>query len=383
VRSSDLKLRLDVMAGTERPRSGEGAEVDRGALARARDAAKQYRRRFRCGDAPADTRHAAVLVALAYPDRIAQRRPGGERGAFKLANGRGARLDPADPLAGADYLAVSDLASSDHRGTEQEARIFVAEPLALPAIEAAFAEAIVTVDVVRWDAREEAVVARRERRLFALVLGEEPAAPDEAPLRAAMLEGIRIMGLAALPWTPAIDSFRARVAFLRGHEPDWPDLSDATLLATLADWLGPFLGGVTRRAHLGRVDLAAALGALLPHALRRRLDEAAPTHVAVPSGSRIAIDYGGPAGGSEPVLAARLQEMFGLGASPRIAGGKVPLLIHLLSPAGRPVQVTRDLASFWRNGYREVRAELRARYPRHYWPEDPLSAVATRRVRPR
>jgi ATP-dependent helicase HrpB len=170
---------------------------------------------------------------------------------------------------------------------------------------------------------------------------------------------------------------------MRAHEPDWPDLSDAALLATLDDWLAPFLDGVTRRAHLARIDLAAALGVLLPHGLRRRLDEAAPTHVAVPSGSRIAIDYGDPGAGAEPVLAARLQEMFGLGASPRIAGGKVPLLIHLLSPAGRPVQVTRDLASFWRNGYREVRAELRARYPRHYWPENPLTAVATRRVRPR
>jgi ATP-dependent helicase HrpB len=371
-RSTDLRLRLDVIAGAER-----AAEADRGALARVRDAAKQYRRRFRCGDAVADPRRAGVLVALAYPDRIAQRRlgsGGGERGAFKLANGRGARLEPADPLAGADYLAVSDLG-----GSEQDARIFIAETLTLADIETAFAEAIATVDVVRWDAREEAVIARRERRLFALVLGEEPASPDRENVRAAMLDGVRAMGLASLPWTPALETLRARVAFLRAHEADWPDLSDAALLATLDDWLGPFLDGITRRAHLARVDLAAALGVLLPHALRQRLDAAAPTHVAVPSGSRIAIDYGG----AEPVLAARLQEMFGLGESPRIANGKVPLLIHLLSPAGRPVQVTRDLASFWRSGYREVRAELRARYPRHYWPEDPLVAVATRRVRPR
>jgi ATP-dependent helicase HrpB len=187
------------------------------------------------------------------------------------------------------------------------------------------------------------------------------------------------MGLAALPWTPALENLRARVAFLRAHEEGWPDLSDAALLATLGEWLGPFLEAVTRRAHLARVDLAAALGTLLPYELRRRLDAEAPTHVAVPSGSRIAIDYAG----AEPVLAARLQEMFGLAESPRIAGGRVPLLIHLLSPAGRPVQVTRDLASFWRGGYREVRAELRARYPRHYWPDDPATAVATRRVRPR
>src|SRR5262249_48677384 len=157
---------------------------------------------------------------------------------------------------------------------------------------------------------------------------------DPEQVRAAMIEGVRAMGLAALPWTPALESLRARVAFLRAHEADWPDLSDAALLTTIDEWLGPFLDGVTPRAHLARVALAAALGMLLPPALRRRLDAAARTHVAVPSGSRIAIDYGG----AEPVLAARLQEMFGLHDSPRVANGKVPLLIHLLSPAGRPVQ---------------------------------------------
>ncbi len=375
-RDADLRGRLALIAGEDR-----AAEVDRGALARARDAARQYRRRFRCDDARADRDHAGILVALAYPDRIAQRR--GERGAFRLSNGGGARLAAGDALAGAEYLAVSDLAALEGRsdGGGREARIFLAAPVSLAEIEAAFADAIETVDVVRWDAREEAVVARRERRLFALALAEEKSPPDPARLRAAMTEGIRALGIEALSWTPALLSMRARVAFLHRVMPEagWPDMSDAGLLAGLETWLAPYLDGVTRRAHLARVDLAAALGAMLTYPQRRALDSEAPTHLAVPSGSQIAIDYAG----GEPVLAVRLQEMFGLTETPRVAGGRVPVLIHLLSPARRPVQVTRDLAGFWRTTYREVRAELLGRYPKHYWPEDPFAAQPTRRVRPR
>lgn len=375
-RDADLRSRLALIAGAER-----AADVDRGALARARDAARQYRRRFRCEGERADPDHAGILVALAYPDRIAQRR--GERGAFRLSNGGGARLAASDALAGSDYLAVSDLAAVEGRGESagREARVFLAAPLALAEIETAFADAIAAADVVRWDVREEAVVARRERRLFALVLGEERPSPDPERLRAAMIDGIRALGIEALPWTPALRSLRARVAFLHRVMPEgaWPDMSDAALLAGLESWLAPFLDGVSRRAHLARVDLAAAIAAMLTYAQRRALDAEAPTHLAVPSGSHIAIDYSG----AEPVLAVRLQEMFGLSETPRVAGGRVPVLIHLLSPAQRPVQVTRDLAGFWRSTYRDVRAELMGRYPKHYWPDDPSAAQPTRRVRPR
>jgi ATP-dependent helicase HrpB len=198
-----------------------------------------------------------------------------------------------------------------------------------------------------------------------------------------MVTGIREMGLASLPWTPEIESFRQRVAFLRVADGDsgaWPDLGDATLLQNLETWLAPFLPGITRRTHLARLDLRAALETQLDWKLKKRLDESAPTHVAVPSGSRIAIDYSDPV---SPVLAVRLQEMFGAVDTPRLAGGRVPLLLHLLSPGRRPVQVTRDLASFWKNGYAAVRADLRGQYPRHSWPDDPLQAAPTARAKPR
>jgi ATP-dependent helicase HrpB len=195
-----------------------------------------------------------------------------------------------------------------------------------------------------------------------------------------MLDGVRQLGLAALPWSDELRGWRERIAFLRQHDESWPDLSDPALLASLTDWLGPFLDAVSRRDHLSRVDLSAALKTLVPWDQQRQLDRLAPTHIEVPSGSRIPVDYGNPA---EPTLSVRLQEMFGLTDTPRVGGGKVPVLIHLLSPARRPVQVTRDLASFWASGYNAVKAELKGRYPKHYWPDDPLVAEPTARVRPR
>ena len=204
--------------------------------------------------------------------------------------------------------------------------------------------------------------------------------PDADKLKAAMIEGIRQLGLGALPWSDDLAKWRERVAFLRTQDEGWPDLSDKALLESLDTWLAPFLDGVSRRSHLARIDLTAALKTLVPWDRQRELDRLAPTHVEVPSGSRVPIDYANPA---EPTLSVRLQEMFGLVDTPRVGGGKVPLTIHLLSPARRPVQVTRDLASFWANGYKSVKAELKGRYPRHYWPDDPLIAEPTARVRPR
>jgi ATP-dependent helicase HrpB len=238
--------------------------------------------------------------------------------------------------------------------------------------------------VLAWNARAEMVDAKRERRLWSLVLEEKPlknAAPEQ--VAAVMIEGIRAMGLGALPWTDAARTLQARVGFLRRAADErhhWPDLGDEALLASLEDWLAPYLAGMTRRAHVANLDLMEALLARLDWKQRQALDELAPTHLTVPSGSRVPLDY---RSGEVPVLAVRLQEMFGATDTPAIAGGEVQVLLHLLSPARRPVQVTRDLKSFWANSYRAVKADLKGQYPKHHWPDDPLQAVPTARAKPR
>jgi ATP-dependent helicase HrpB len=239
------------------------------------------------------------------------------------------------------------------------------------------------VEVVGWDTQQEVVVARREQRLGELVLDSAPLAnPDPARLVAAMIDGLRRLGSEALPWTPEARAWQARVVCLRAWLPeeDWPDVSDPALLATLEQWLAPYLEGVTRRAHLARVDLLAALRGHLDWSQGARLDELAPTHLAVPSGARHGLDY---VPGQSPVLAVKLQEMFGLADTPRIAGGRVPVTLHLLSPARRPIQVTQDLRGFWERTYAEVKKELKGRYPRHPWPDDPWNATPTARVQRR
>jgi ATP-dependent helicase HrpB len=338
--------------------------------------AEQFRRRLDVGSGPAEPETAGRLLALAYPERIAQRRG---RASFRLANGRGARCDPADPLANAPFLAIADL-----DGEREDARIFRAAPLAREDIEQQFGARIVEEDTVEWDGREQAVIARRRRRLDALVLANAPLSrPDDAVVTAAVLSGIRSLGLSALPWDGEAATLRARIALLRrldGPESTWPDVSDAKLLETMEIWLVPFLGRITRRAQFSGIPLAKALASLLDWRQAQRLDREAPREIALPSGRRARIDY---ISAEEPVLAVRIQEMFGATATPAIAGGRVPLLLHLLSPAQRPIQVTRDLAGFWTSGYAEVRSELRGRYPRHFWPEDPRTAAPTSRVRPR
>ncbi|HUA54364.1 MAG TPA: ATP-dependent helicase HrpB [Candidatus Sulfotelmatobacter sp.] len=384
-RDADLRLRAELVDGAfDRRDLPAGLTVERGALQRARQAARRWQRALGAPDAPIDARHAGLLIALAYPDRIAQRR-GGRSGAgsgggqFVLSNGRGAALPATEPLAAEDFLAVADLDAG-----RQDAQIFRAAPLALDDIERAFADRITVEDRVAWDARDAAVLARRQRRLGRLVLKDEPlAAPPRAAVTAALLDGIRAAGPGVLPWRKELAQWRARVAFARRLDippGDWPDLSDDALVADLENWLAPFLDGVTRLAQLKTVDLDAALRAQLDWAHRKALDDAAPTHVVVPSGSRLPIDY---EAGDTPVLAVRLQEMFGLAATPAVAGGRVPLLLHLLSPASRPVQVTRDLASFWATGYRAVKSDLKGQYPKHYWPDDPLQAQPTNRTKKR
>ncbi|HEY6984411.1 ATP-dependent helicase HrpB [Reyranella sp.] len=327
------------------------------------------------GNQVPDVARTGELLALAYPDRVGGRRPGAA-GRYLLSGGRGAVLPEGDPMANEEFLVVADL-----DGAAQDSRIFLAAPITHNEIEELCAERIVDEQIVQWSAREGAVLARRRRRLGALLLEDKPlAGPDPEKMATAMLDGVRQLGLGALPWSDDLARWRQRIAFLRTLDAGWPDLSDAALLASLEEWLGPFLDGASRRDHLGRIQLTDALKTLVPWDRQRALDRLAPTHLDVPSGLRVRIDYANPA---EPTLSVRLQEMFGLAETPSVAGGKVLLTLHLLSPARRPVQVTRDLASFWASGYKTVKAELKGRYPRHYWPDDPLVAAPTARVRPR
>jgi ATP-dependent helicase HrpB len=319
-----------------------------------------------------------VLLALAYPDRIARSREPGS-GRYILSNGRGARLEEAQSLARSEFLAVAELDAA-----EREARIFLAAPLSREALEAAFAADIESRARVSWDSRERAVRAVEERLLGALVIGERViSGPDAEQVGHALLTGIRELGLDVLPWERETRTLQARVRFVAAlptEQGKWPDLSDAALLAAAGEWLVPRLEGMTRIQHLSRFDLRAALESRLDFAQRRRLEKLAPTHLAVPSGARIRIDY---LATDAPSLSAKVQELFGMSATPRIGDGTATVLVKLLSPAGRPVQVTRDLASFWRGGYAQVRKELKGRYPRHDWPQDPLTAQPSRGVRRR
>ena len=326
-----------------------------------------------------------VLLALAYPDRIAKTRGAG--GAFLLANGRGANLDPASALSREPFLAVGEIA-----GTAAQGRILLAAALPLADIEAHFAARIERRDEVTFDEANASLRGRQVRRLGALVLADRPSRvqPDDDTPRL-LAEGIARIGIDKLPWTKSLRQWRDRVMFLRRHGlpksamadlggEEWPDLSDAALTATVDHWLEPVLMLKTALDQIHIDEFTNALEVLLPWKLRRRLDAEAPTHFAAPSGSSVPIDYEAEEG---PKLSVRVQELFGLDRHPAIAGGRVPLVIELLSPAHRPVQVTHDLPGFWRGSYAAVKAEMKGRYPRHPWPDDPLSAPATRRAKPR
>jgi ATP-dependent helicase HrpB len=309
---------------------------------------------------------------MAYPDRVAQRRHG-TSGRFLLRSGLGAFLDPQS-LSTEGYLVACEL---DGRGPE--GRILLAAPISLEEIRKLFGDDIETEEVVEWDREARSVMARRKERLGAIVLRETTVSrPDPMKVAEALLQGVRSEGLDVLPWSDGARRTRERISFVRCFHSDWPDDSDAALEETLEHWLGPRLQGISKLGALEQVDLAAALMDLLSRKQQAALDRLAPTHLTVPGGSRLPLDYRDPA---QPVLAVRLQEMFGQTETPRIGGGKVLVTLHLLSPAGRPVQVTRDLAGFWRTTYFDVRKDLKGRYPKHSWPDDPLVAEPRRRVR--
>jgi ATP-dependent helicase HrpB len=294
-----------------------------------------------------------------------------------LANGRGGQIDPASALASEPYLVVAELI-----GTAAQGRITLGAAISLDEVEARFADNILATEEIACDPKTLALRGRRLRRLDAIVLAEHPFAVPPGEDAARRLAGaIVAAGLDRLPWTKPLRQWRDRVLFLRrAGGGEWPDLTDQGLAAAAEDWLVPLLHDKTALAALSSSELEAALHTLVPARLRRRLEAEAPSHFEAPSGSRVPIDYEAEQG---PKIAIRVQEVFGLDRHPAIAGGRVPLLIELLSPANRPVQVTRDLPTFWRGSYAAVKSEMRGRYPRHPWPDDPVSAPATRRAKSR
>jgi ATP-dependent helicase HrpB len=318
--------------------------------------------------------HFGLILASAYPERIAKAR--GERGAFLMANGRAAALEPHDALAGEPFLAVGEVA-----GRAAAARILLAAPLTLADIESVAGPSIETAEELTFDRASASLRARRRRRLGALVLSEQTlAVPPDEKSAFTLASGALTLGFARLPWSKALRQWRDRALFLRRAEGEsWPDLSEEALERDPA-WLAPFLHGKTRLDEIGPEDLSAALRALLSWDLARRLDTEAPTHFHAPTGTAAPIDYEAEGG---PAIALKVQELFGLSEHPSVAGGRIPLTVHLLSPAHRPIQITRDLPGFWRGSWAAVRSDLRGRYPRHFWPEDPANAPPTSRAKPR
>ncbi|MGH8209000.1 MAG: ATP-dependent helicase HrpB [Steroidobacteraceae bacterium] len=384
-RDADIRTRIGIMRG-----EGSPPGIDRFGLQRARRAARELLRQVAASSSTGPGPESGyddvgVVLAFAYPDRIGRHRPGAQ-GRFTLANGRGAHFAEPQGLAQQEFIVAIDL---DDR--ERDARVLLAAPLARADIEEHMPERLRRQESVEWSSREQAVIARRTLQLDSVVLEDKPLPEIPAgAARAAMLTGIRELGVAALPWTRESRDLQARIEFARKlHCSDnpsgkaggsWPAASDADLGAAVETWLGPWLDGITRKEHLARIPLIDVLRSLLTWEQQRELDTIAPTHLQVPSGSQIRIDY---LDQSAPAISVRLQEVFGLDATPRIGAGRIPVTFKLLSPAQRPVQVTRDLASFWRGSYADVRKDMRGRYPKHHWPENPLEAQPTRGARRR
>ncbi len=381
----DLRLRVEaVQRGGEHDADGDlllsDARLDRDATMRVRALAADLAKRIgrpspRQHGGPLTSADTGALLALAFPDRIAQRRPGSDS-RFLLRSGTGAMLPRHDALRDEEFLAVAEL-----DGAPPEYRIVRAAPITRAEIVATFGAQLVREEIVEWHPATRTVRAQRRTMLGAIALEEAPLREaDPMAVLDAMLHGISREGIAALPWSEPALRVRERLAFLHAHDASWPDVSDSALMEQVSVWLGPFLSGMRKFTELARVPWVDVLLNMLTWDGRQRLDALAPTHLDVPSGSRVSLDYADP---NAPVLAVKLQEVFGWTSTPLLLNGRVPVTMHLLSPAQRPVQVTRDLAGFWQSSYFDVRKELRGRYPRHPWPEDPLSAQATRRAKPR
>jgi ATP-dependent helicase HrpB len=382
----DLTTRLETFRRDRSQRADDARRLARALAQRAEDAltpgpsprGRGERVPFSLGEKVAGASRpdegAGALLAAAYPDRIAMAR--GKRGDFLMANGRAAALEAHDLLASEPFLAIGEVV-----GRAGSARILLAAPLTLSDIETVAGPSIETATELAFDRASSSLRARRRRRLGALSLAEQTLAiPADEASALALARGVLALDVGRLPWSKALRQWRDRVLFLRGAEGEiWPDLSDQRL-AEDPDWLAPFLIGKTRLDEIGSEDLAHALHVLLAWDLARRLDDEAPTHFHAPTGTAAPIDYEAEGG---PAIALRVQELFGLAEHPSVAGGRIPLTLHLLSPAHRPIQITRDLPGFWRGSWASVRADLRGRYPRHSWPEDPASAAPTNRAKPR
>lgn len=374
---ADLGLRLEALRLWRKTRQIQH-RAKPGVLARIERLSMQWRNHLGIGPdhSPPNPGTVGLLVALAYPDRLARLRGGADaRLRYRLSGGRGVRLGEDDPLAGTPWLATAHLDAG-----QEEGRIFLAAPVQ-PLVLLPFAR---QVETLAWDARNGVLQAQREMRIGEVVLSSQPLQAIDPQQRSGILcQVVRSEGLGLLPWTEDLRQWQARVLSLRNWRPDenWPDLSDTQLLETLEDWLAPWLENVWRREDFTRLELASILKARLAWPLLARLDELAPRYLAVPSGSHIRLAY--TPDGSPPVLAVKLQELFGLADTPAVNDGRTPVLLHLLSPAQRPIQVTQDLRSFWNNTYPEIRKELRGRYSKHPWPEDPWKAEPTRKIKPR
>ena len=360
--SSNLAHRLDQFKRDRSPRADEMKRL-------ARSWAESVKSQVEQQDLSA-----GAILALAYPDRIAKAR--GAKGAFLMANGRAAAVESHDSLAREPYLAIAEIA-----GSAAQARILLAAPLALEEIESEFGNDIITRDEITFDKTSASLRARRVRRLDALILNEQTLAVSPSDENAAILaQGIASLGIDRWPISKATKQWRDRVMFLRQTNSDWPDLSDAALESTAAEWLAPYLNGKTSLAQIDAGLMFEALSSQLDWQMQKRLDEDAPTHFLAPTGNAHPIDYEAEEG---PVLAIRVQELFGLKDHPTIARGKWPLMLHLLSPAHRPIQITKDLPGFWKGSWTSVKTDMKGRYPKHVWPDDPANATPTARAKPR
>ena len=379
-RSADIEDRLHALAAfrSDGPAAAKSLEADIDGCRRVVQTGRQLREHLpKTARSKTHGKTVGELLALAFPDRIAQRRSE-SKGQYKLTSGRGAALPAHDRLAAYEYLAVAELDAGKIEG-----RIFLAAPLAKESLLSLFAARLHREEKVSWDEQSGTVKAQRLVRLDELTLeAASLAKPSSEAILAALLSGIRSLGLVALPWSDKARELQARMESMRFWQPKagWPNISDACLLETLEQWLSPYITGMRSLEHLKKLDLFAILAARLDWQQQSQLDREAPTHITVPSGSRIKLRY---TPGEPPVLAVRLQEMFGLADTPRVCNNTVEVLLHLLSPAQRPMQITQDLRGFWEGAYHEVKKELRGRYPKHHWPDDPWQAQPTSRIKPR
>ncbi|MCC3861922.1 ATP-dependent helicase HrpB [Pseudemcibacter aquimaris] len=369
-RTADLRLRLEILLGAD----AKGVGLKKGIVSRIKEQVKRWQKQFRISNQNVDVEMAGLCLAFAFPDRIAARR-GNNDGAYILSGGRGARLLNDDPLVSESFIVIGDL---DKGG--KDARVFLAAPIEREWIEEHFADQIIKKCDVAWDQRQKKVTAREQ-----VLLGKMPITssnisnPDPDSIKEALIQGIRTNGLNVLPWDKKSNTLLRRIRLLSSCGEIECSYKDEWLLENLEEWIGPYIDGMASLTAVGKINLEEILKNTLDWEQGQKLDQLAPTHIKVPSGSNIMIDYDN----DPPVLAVKLQEMFGATKSPRILNGKQPLTVHLLSPARRPLQITTDLVGFWNSSYQDVKKEMKGRYPKHPWPDDPMAANPTRKVKPK